>query len=128
MSDNYTAFIAIDGMAKIIYSMFLTDLGQSIGSNVLASPEKVFEFGNKTPSLISFQAAGSDGCTWRLDIAPHGEGYVPTDATAFYKWANTSLPSVNPSVIPTQYLCQVPKLISAATLIVGILVADLVLL
>lgn len=64
LSNNYTTFIEIDGLAKITYSIFLTDLGQSIDSNILASPEKVFTFGNKTSSLTPYQADGLDNCTW----------------------------------------------------------------
>jgi hypothetical protein len=52
----------------------------------------------------------------------------PLEPTAFYKWANTSVPYVNSSVISTQYLCQVPKLKSKGSLVVSIIVADLVFL
>jgi hypothetical protein len=119
---NTLSLINLDGLAKSLYSIILTDLGQSVESNILAFPQRTMDFAKKTIQL------GTTGDFIDLLITGPEPRNPPLELTAFYKWAGTGVPYVNSSVISTQYLCQVPKLKSKGSLIVSIIVADLVFL
>jgi hypothetical protein len=130
--ENTLSLINLDGLAKSLYSIILTDLGQSVESNILAFPQRIIDFANKTTQIGTTGKNSSYACPLGdfIDLLITGPEpcIPPLELTAFYKWANTSVPYVNSSVISTQYLCQVPKLKSKGSLIVSIIVADLVFL
>lgn len=130
LSDGNTlSLINFDGLAKSLYSIILTDLGQSVESNILAFPQRTIDFANKTIQIGTTGKNSSYACRWGQIIGPETEPCdPPLEPTAFYEWAGTGVPYVNSSVISTQYLCQVPKLKSKGSLIVSIIVADLVFL
>jgi len=113
----------VDRLAKSLYSFILADLGQSTPSNILAHPSLLMEFVNLTENQIPSPYNGLSGSL----------GYPPMDSeTAFFnqtqKFAGLSIPSIDPSTISAQYLCQVPVRKSIGSLIISILVADLVFL
>jgi hypothetical protein len=129
---NTLSLINLDGLAKSLYSIILTDLGQSVESNILAFPQRTIDFANKTIQIGRTEENSSYACQWGsmvyLNISFFDPCDPPLEPTAFYKWAGTGVPYVNSSVISTQYLCQVPKLKSKGSLIISIIVADLVFL
>ena len=128
---NVLSYIKLNGLAQALYSLILTDLGQSVDSNILAFPQRLMEFANKTvqsdangdPDLI-----GRNWWSLTIRFANADTFGVPSDTALFYKWFQTGIPQVNASVISTQYICQVPKLRSIGSVIVSVVVADLVLL
>ena len=91
-------------LGKCFYSTILSDLGQSVESNIFAH-------------LPTFVKVASE--VW---------GHQFHNAAELLSSIGIGVPSVTPSTIAAQYLCQVPLLKSTASLIISILVADLVFL
>jgi hypothetical protein len=99
-----------DRFAKLLYSLILSDLGQSIPSNILAHPSLLMDFVNLTET--------DDG--WYF--------YDISDYLHLTQTTGLDIPPVYPATILTSYLCQVPVRKSISSLIISILVADLVFL
>lgn len=106
--------IYIDGLAKSLHSLMLTDLGQSSDTNLFASSERSLKFMNQSMQFAS-QALDRD-----LDDSWHDMGY--TEGTNF------NLSQISPTTIDTQYLCQVPRLKSAGPLFISVVVPVFVFL
>jgi hypothetical protein len=124
-------------VAKLLYSLMLTDLGQANTRNILAHPQLIIQL--VTTSVLK--------PSWPSSTPP---AYVLQNETMFFNWYGTvggwtdqsdgsgfgyetspnltSIPVVNPAVIATQYFCQVPQLKSIGSLLIAIIVADLVFL
>lgn len=102
-------WLEADNLSKAFLSTMWTDLGQvTTAPNILSDPEllKVFTQYSATP--------------YRDEVLPSGDHISSTE--------NDTLLGVRPSVLTTNYLCQVPRRKPWGTLIIAILVADLVLL
>lgn len=98
-----------DDLSKAFLSTMWTDLGQvSTTPNILCDPELLHHFTAGDPEPDLFQV-------WPEDI------YEPSPE-------NDTLLGVRPSVLATNYLCQVSRRKPWGSLIKSILVADLVLL
>lgn len=120
----WTIWIPADSLAKSLYYTVLADLGQNTTSyiNILTDPNLLSYFTQNftnIPSVIS--STKQDGQTVELD-----------QALALKPFSQSS-PGTGPleitvSTLVTNYLCQVPRLKSAGSLVVSVLVADLVLL
>lgn len=109
------AWIEADAFAKVFYSVMLADLGQqNTTTNLLADPAALALFSNNITTMKS----GSVESPW-LKAGPAREPYQRDDGSNL---------SITPSVFFTEYLCQVPTLRSAGSLVVAVLVADLVFL
>lgn len=111
---------AVDGLAKSIYSTVLTDLGQSVDSNIFANQTTFLAFTNQT---VAYAAS--------LDRDPRPAYFVSwiDNTTIFFDYYRAAVPTgVAPSTISQQYLCQVPQRKSTGSLLVSIIVADLVFL
>ncbi|KAH8649855.1 hypothetical protein BX600DRAFT_441954 [Xylariales sp. PMI_506] len=117
LQDNITLplWLSVDTLTKAMYYTILADLGQTDSRypNMLESPE-LLEYYTSNFSTIQD--------TYLL--------YQSTLALGPYTQANASEwdLGVRPSVVSTAYLCQIPQLKQGGNLLVGILVADLVLL
>lgn len=101
----------IDILVKSTYSTVLTDLGQTTGPNLLHDPMLLEHF---TTNVGNIRMAN-------FKPGPANESFSAIGASA-------GLLGTAPSVISGRYLCQVPKLKTAGSLVVAILVANLVLL
>jgi hypothetical protein len=102
-------WLQADFMSKAFLSTMWTDLGQvSATPNILADPELLQHF-TKRNSVTNLNKELPDG---EYDPSPE----------------NDALLGVRPSVLATNYLCQVPRRKPWGSLIIAILVADLVLL
>ncbi|KAH7067903.1 hypothetical protein FB567DRAFT_252955 [Paraphoma chrysanthemicola] len=109
------AWIEADSFAKVFYSVILSDLGQRDNpTNLLASPQLLTQFSN---NITSMKKDGVE--TPFLQAGP---------ASAPYNGGDGSDLTIKPSVIFTEYLCQVPALKSVGSLILSVIVADLVFL
>lgn len=106
---------AADSLAKSMYSMVLTDLGQTeLEQNILTDPVLLQNF---TASIDYTDIENS----WLAKL-----GVAMKD---FNTLKHTTGPlGVSPSVLSTNYICQVPRLKSTGTLLLAVLVADLVFL
>lgn len=124
------SYIKLNGLAQALYSLILTDLGQSVESNILTFPQRVIDFANKTMQLGANEDSGliAENRAELDQLSLSYDGSPPSGIADFYKWFNTSIPYVNASVISTQYVCQVPELRSIGSVVVSVVVADLVLL
>jgi hypothetical protein len=102
-----------DDLSKVFLSTMWTDLGQvSTTPNIFSDPELLQHFSSQH---------GSEGTQPVMDIA------LPSDTYEASPENNARL-GVRPSVLSTNYLCQVPRRKPWGSLIIAILVADLVLL
>jgi len=109
------AWIEVDAFAKVFYSVMLTDLGQqNTTTNLLADPVALTLFSNNITTMKERSVETS-----YLKAGP---------ARQPYQQNNSSDLSIKPSVFFIEYLCQVPTLKSAGSLILAVLVADLVFL
>jgi hypothetical protein len=126
----------VDAMFKTVYSLALTDLGQSTADNILARPQLLMDFAKlallelNTTNNDKFNYNWFDNETIFFDKVPSqiintgGMGDVPfSPSPAYFK-----PPVVRPAVISQQYFCQVPQLKSTGSLLISIVVADLVFL
>ncbi|KAF2165005.1 hypothetical protein M409DRAFT_56344 [Zasmidium cellare ATCC 36951] len=110
-----------DYLAKGLYYTVLTDLGQtdSHGTNIFANSDLLAYFTKNFTSIVA---------TGEKEIAratPYGDlPSVPFDPTS----AEASTLRIDPSVLATEYLCQVPQLKPSGSLIIAVLIADIVLL
>jgi hypothetical protein len=110
---------SVNILGKATYFTVLADLGRSndAGPNMLADPDLL---ANLSQNLTRVNQTLIDSFRWGIpDTAK--ESFDPSQAARFNL-------GVSPAVLATNYLCQVPKLKSAGTLFVSVLVADLVLL
>jgi hypothetical protein len=140
MSDPMAAeSVYTDGVAKSVRGWILSDLGQSISSNLFASPHKTVNFINASVQSCHDKPPArpedSEMCYSLLERDPTAHTAkewllhpTSTDPTAFYEWQDTGIPDVQPAYISTQYLCNVPKMKSTASLIFSVVIADLVFL
>lgn len=103
----------MDRLAKSAYSTILLDLGQNSTSPNILTNATALQFYTELFSDLPFIANAHPG--------PATEEYS-TLKTATGQLGTT------PSVISTEYLCQVPQRKAAGTLFISVLVADLVLL
>ena len=114
-------WIPADTLSKTLYYTILTDLGQVNDTfpNLLASPDLLQYFTSNFTDIY----AGND---IDFEHAAAGKGM----ATQPFDPQDTSeqKPMVNPSVLNTNYLCQVPRRKAGASLVFSVLLADLVLL
>lgn len=108
-------------LARAMYSTVMSDLGQDIDPklNALLRPESLQDF----TSGINYSMKWRTGQPWWIV-------FQPGPATADYEQLKDSTGEleVTPSVISTRYSCQIPKRKSAASLVLSIFVADVVLL
>jgi hypothetical protein len=103
-----------DDLSKVFLSTMWTDLGQvSTTPNIYSDPELLQHF--------SSQAHRSEGGRPVMDNALPNSTYEASPE-------NNARLGVRPSVLSTNYLCQVPRRKPWGSLIIAILVADLVLL
>ena len=98
---------ALDVLGKMLWYTTLTDLGQDISSNILTNKTLSDRFATLAPVSITRE---------------NGSHY---HFTAFNESPSRT---VTPSVISSIYVCQVPKIKSAGTLLLSVLIADLVFL
>jgi hypothetical protein len=115
----------IDGFAKAFYSTILVDLGQTNGSNVLNDP-KALQYYLAAPFDVNRSTDGVD------NYAVNFIGQPPVLASAAYSNLTTSNSTgrlgVKPATIYSEFLCQVPQMKGAGSLIVSIMISDLVFL
>lgn len=119
---NGRSYLIIDTLAKLLHATILTDLGQSIETNILTSPQKTMEFAKNSLRMLEVKCPNF-GYVWKGLSCP-----FPSEPLTFFKLVRTGEPSVAPSGIYTQYFCTIPKLKSPGYLFISVLVADLVLL
>jgi len=127
--------IYLDMLAKLLYSLMLTDLGQAKTTNILAHPQLIMQL-LKTSLIQPFPTPPAPMpqnetmfFNWIGTVASWYDS--STSAAMEYSYPNTdlrSIPVVNPAVIAAQYFCQVPQLKSIGSLLIAIIVADLVFL
>jgi hypothetical protein len=111
-------WLAADGLAKSLYSIILTDLGQSTDStdtlNILHNETALQFFRQNLPDMEkhfppAFRALRSSHYEVIYNHT-HAEGKLGT----------------SPSFISTNYLCQIPSRKSWGTVVISIVIADLV--
>ncbi|KAH6972962.1 hypothetical protein BKA56DRAFT_492836 [Ilyonectria sp. MPI-CAGE-AT-0026] len=113
-------WISADSLAKAFYFTVLADLGQTTpGPNILADPGLLEFFSRNITDIKTKSMAWGDNLGLR-DIADL--------ATSPFKESSNSSLGINSSVIAASYLCQVPRLKSAPSLAVSVLVNSFVLL
>lgn len=115
-------WLSSDTLAKAFYFTVLADLGQqSSGPNILTDPDLLAYF---TKNISTISATPKP---WGAHMGPGNliglsqKPFTASDPTA-------SALRINPSVISTEYLCQIPRLKSTSTLVVSVLINDLVIL
>jgi hypothetical protein len=127
----------VDAIFKAVYSLVLTDLGQSTADTIVTRPRLLMDFTKPVLRELyilyndsSWNSNWFDNETIFFDQVPsqinnRGMGGIPpfTPPPAFSK-----PPVVQPAVISQQYFCQVPQLKSTGSLLISIVVADLVFL
>lgn len=131
----------VNGYTVAISAAIATDFGSMIQPNVLQDLSMFIQFYNKTASLwaqvfledcaasdTSQGCSAMDGPSLQSSLGDSGADPPLHNITAFFECFQSSIPVLEPSVIVGQYLCQVPVLKPAGSLIVSILIADLVLL
>lgn len=108
-------------LGKAMWFTVLADLGRDDESlpNMLARPE-LLEYLTQNMSQVNTSLPSS----WRWGLESASRSLDPYVAAQ----DGTNQLGTPPSVLSTNYICQVPKLKSTGTLIVSVLVADLVLL
>lgn len=107
-------WILADSLAKSLYSTIMTDLGQTQAkSNFLVNADDL-EYFTKNFTYINNVT----------EVWPDVVAQVDYDALK----NETGPLGTSPSVISSQYVCQVPQLKSAGSIFISILVADLVFL
>ena len=127
----------VDAFFKTVYSLALTDLGQSTADNILARPRLLMDFTspalfelNRTTYSIGWNSNWFDNETIFFDTVPSqiiNFGGMGAGFSALLP-AYSKPPVVQPAVISQQYFCQVPQLKSTGSLLISIVVADLVFL
>jgi len=98
-----------DDLSKVFLSTMRTDLGQAYATPKILSDPELLQYYTESGDVYSLDKELLDG------------GYIPSPE-------NNTLLGVRPSVLATNYLCQVPRRKPWGSLIISILVADLVLL
>jgi hypothetical protein len=111
-------WIEADTFAKVFYSVILADLGQPPSPSQILGNASLLAFFSKN---ITDMKQGYKVETYFLPAGPANTSYRADDEK------NGKL-DITPSVFFTEYLCQVPTLKSAGSLILAVLVADLVFL
>jgi hypothetical protein len=107
-------WIQVDSLAKSIYSTILTDFGQASSTpNILTDGDTLQYFTSNFSLALQHIANAAPG--------PATQDYDTLKAT-------TGPLGMTPSVISTNYICQVPQLKSGGNLFLAVLVADLVFL
>jgi hypothetical protein len=107
-------WIQADSLAKSTYSTVLTDLGQvSSTPNILTHGDTLQYFTSNFSIALQHTANSRPG--------PATQDYETLKAT-------TGPLGITPSVISTNYICQIPQLKSGGNLFLAVLVADLVFL
>lgn len=133
-NSNRTLALFWDSVAKMFYSFVMSDLGQSIDSNILGNKSSFVTFLNSTRNAVGTDALRNQNCTGQgggsIFETSHTEDYSfnDTDPSKFYEWYGSPDPIVYPAVINTQYLCQIPKRKPIGTITVNLIIADLVFL
>jgi hypothetical protein len=117
----------IDGFAKSLYSTVLVDLGQQEGPNILTNPDQPQHY-----LAASFDVDRNTDTAGNYTLSTYWHT-GPVTASQSYKTLNSTGSgmgrlSVTPSQIYAQYVCQVPSIKSAGSLIWSIIIGDLVLL
>ena len=134
----------VDALFKTVYSLALTDLGQSTADNILAHPRLLMDFtylnipvfNADDPTSKGWSSNWFDNETIFFNKVPAqivsnvslygfmgGVLLSPPLPAAYFK-----PPVVRPAVIAQQYFCQVLQLKSTGSLLISIVVADLVFL
>ncbi|MCJ1375102.1 hypothetical protein MMC20_006336 [Loxospora ochrophaea] len=107
-------WIQVDSLAKSTYSTILTDLGQVFSTpNILTDTNTLQYFTSNFSLALQHTANAAPG--------PATQDYDTLQAT-------TGPLGTTPSVISTDYICQIPQLKSGGNLFLAVLVADLVFL
>ena len=117
-------WIPADTLSKVLVSTVLADLGQvdSAPDNILANKDLLTYFTqNFTAINASLATDRPDGQNINLDLNLAYLPFSENDATKYDL-------RITPSTLATNYICQVPVLKPAGSLIVAVLIADLVLL
>ncbi|ERF73976.1 hypothetical protein EPUS_07827 [Endocarpon pusillum Z07020] len=125
--------LLMDGLVKSLYATIQAHLGQPVLSNIVADPQRLIEFVNASMQFDPLTRNALDHDVAKVLHMLFGLPPVTRDAIlrnpeAFYQLFKTGVPVVKPAVLNAQYLCQVPKIKNAGSLIVSIIVADLVFL
>lgn len=102
-------------LAKVFYSSILIGFGQSDSptSNILLNATTLATYSERMPTVLTYENAYN---------APPG----PANGTYAKEGHLTGSLGATPSVIATQYLCQIPVRRSWGSLFVAVLLADLV--
>ncbi|KAK5060043.1 hypothetical protein LTR84_009927 [Exophiala bonariae] len=134
LSDTFTSVsLYADGLARSGRALILTDLGQSSPSKFFASPQKTVDLINATLQFHQENLATANATLYWTPICNVNDTESllhpkSLDPAAFYGWTNTGIPLVQPAYISTQYLCNVTKMKSTASVIFSVIVVDLVYL
>ncbi|KAF2803199.1 uncharacterized protein BDZ99DRAFT_512276 [Mytilinidion resinicola] len=107
-------WIQADSLAKSAYSTILTDLGQISSTPNILTDDDTLQYFTSNFSIAMVNKANAEP-------GPATQDFDTLKAT-------TGPLGVTPSVISTNYICQIPKLKSGGNLFVSVLVADLVFL
>ena len=116
----------IDGFAKSLYSTVMLDLGQTNGSNILTDPDALRYY-----LAAPFDANSSSDGVDSYNISFIGQ--PPVLASAAYNTLSitgnrTGHLGQKTATIYLEYVCQVPRMKGAGSLVVSVLVNDLVFL
>jgi hypothetical protein len=110
-------WIEADSFAKVFYSVILADFGQGTGPrNILANASSLALFSGNISSSMKYGV--------ETDWLKAGPARVPYRE----KGNDNGNLTITPSIFFTEYLCQMPTLKSAGSLVLAVLVADLVFL
>jgi hypothetical protein len=122
-------WIPSDTFAKVFLSTILTDLGRNNTITALNNAA-VLEYFSK--NITTMRQGTGYNVFWYNNSAPLNgsvENWLKAGpARTPYKQAHGGNLTVTPSMLYSQYVCQVPRLKSTGSLIFAILVADLVIL
>lgn len=103
-------YMGMNGWSWFLYSLILSDLGQSVDWNIFHSTQLLSSVYDATYSYAT------NGSAEQNDTHTRHRLYI------------VDLPGVQPATISKEYFCQIPKLESMGSLIVSIMAADLVFL
>lgn len=121
-------WIPVDIFSKVFLSTMLADLGQVSSVTALNNAANLYYFSKN----ITTMAGNGYNVYWTNGTAPLNgsvENWLKAGpARTRYQKSNDGNLTVTPSMLYSQYTCQVPKLKSAGSLIIAILVADIVFL
>lgn len=123
--DNASLWSSAVAITKVFHSTVLADLGQP-ESNILTDTNLLEYFSSNISEIARQQAGGQATWGWgnNLKVSEVGLAAGPYTVQNKTRWNLRA----EPSFMSITYLCQVPRLKSAGSLILSVLIADFVLL